>query len=56
MDSHLIIRRKFDHNRNKGEESDFPILCASCLGDNPYVRMVRASYNQRTAGMWMGGG
>ena len=37
--------------RNKGiacgtnlqgwESAEFPILCETCLGDNPYIRMVK---------------
>jgi len=30
-----------DVKLGKAENSDFPILCETCLGDNPYVRMIR---------------
>lgn len=28
------------YNRKNWEDADFPILCQTCLGSNPYLRMV----------------
>lgn len=28
------------------ENSEFPILCQTCLGDNPYVRMIKERYGK----------
>ena len=29
------------YNRKNWEDANFPILCQTCLGDNPYLRMMR---------------
>lgn len=34
------------YNRQAWESSDFPILCETCLGDNPYVRMMKEKFGQ----------
>eukprot|EP00828_Plagiopyla_frontata_P009936 TRINITY_DN1515_c0_g1_i2.p1 TRINITY_DN1515_c0_g1~~TRINITY_DN1515_c0_g1_i2.p1 ORF type:complete len:293 (-),score=57.01 TRINITY_DN1515_c0_g1_i2:151-1029(-) len=33
--------------KNQGwEQSEFPILCETCLGDNPYIRMLKTPYGK----------
>ena len=34
------------YNRQNWEDSDFPILCQTCLGDNPYIRMMKEKYGK----------
>ena len=36
---------KSDINRLNWDSSEFPILCNTCLGNNPYVRMIKADYD-----------
>lgn len=32
---------KADVNQVRGDDGSFPILCETCLGENPYVRMLK---------------
>lgn len=32
------------YNRKQWEDAEFPILCETCLGDNPYLRMTKEPY------------
>jgi len=34
------------YNRQNWEQSDFPILCQTCLGDNPYIRMLKDKFGK----------
>jgi pre-mRNA-splicing factor RBM22/SLT11 len=31
----------YSYNRTTWEDAEFPILCQTCLGDNPYMRMMK---------------
>jgi len=34
------------YNRQAWESADFPILCETCLGDNPFLRMMKEKFGQ----------
>lgn len=34
------------YNRQNWEDAEFPILCQTCLGDNPYVRMIKERFGK----------
>ncbi|XP_067617399.1 pre-mRNA-splicing factor RBM22 [Eurosta solidaginis] len=34
------------YNRQNWEDAEFPILCQTCLGDNPYVRMIKEKFGK----------
>ncbi|CAH1174096.1 unnamed protein product [Phaedon cochleariae] len=34
------------YNRQNWEDADFPVLCQTCLGDNPYIRMTKEKYGK----------
>jgi len=34
------------YNRQNWEDADFPILCQTCLGDNPYLRMTKEKFGK----------
>jgi len=37
---------KTGYSKEGWENADFPILCETCLGDNPYVRMMKEKYGK----------
>ncbi|KAL0589567.1 hypothetical protein ABG067_002471 [Albugo candida] len=37
---------KADPTKSAWESEDFPQLCETCLGDNPYIRMMKESFGQ----------
>ncbi|KAL3981457.1 Pre-mRNA-splicing factor RBM22 [Acanthocheilonema viteae] len=36
-----LSKSSYQYNRKTWEDSEFPILCQTCLGSNPYIRMLK---------------
>lgn len=41
-----MISVKHDNKKQKWEETGFPLVCETCLGDNPYIRMTKEPYGK----------
>jgi len=37
---------KRDDNKKQWEETEFPLVCETCLGDNPYIRMTKQPHGK----------
>ncbi|CAJ1908922.1 unnamed protein product [Cylindrotheca closterium] len=40
-----IVKR--DDNKQKWEDTEFPLVCETCLGDNPYIRMTKEPFGKQ---------
>ena len=38
---------KRDDNKQKWEDTEFPLVCETCLGDNPYIRMTKEPFGKQ---------
>jgi len=38
---------KRDDSKQKWEETEFPLVCETCLGDNPYIRMTKEAHGKK---------
>jgi pre-mRNA-splicing factor RBM22/SLT11 len=37
---------KRDDNKKQWEDTEFPLVCETCLGDNPYIRMTKQPFGK----------